>query len=273
MQQPDFFKAWTEPMSAANTAYPPIYPYNNSTATPSGHSFELDDTPTRERIRIQHRSKTFIEMHPNGDEVHKIYGNGYEIIINDKNVSISGNVNITVAGDAYINIQGDKIEQIDGNVEQHIKGNYTQVVEGISSMTSQGDTNIICGGVRGGGLKLQTGDYMHLSGDLSVDGEIVGGKITSTGRVDAATGISAGPLGFVTMMGGVSVGIPVAVPTQINAAGPINSLTSISAPLGSFGISSSVLGFDNINLLLHNTHFHIAPNGTTSTPIPTEISA
>ncbi len=72
--------SWTEPESAANTDYQPIYSYNNIQQTESGHSFEMDDTPTRERVRIQHRSGSFIEMHPNGDEVHKIVGKGYEII-------------------------------------------------------------------------------------------------------------------------------------------------------------------------------------------------
>jgi hypothetical protein len=267
MQQPDFFKAWTEPESAANTDYQPVYPYNNVTATPSGHTFELDDTPTRERIRLQHRSGTFIEMHPNGDEVHKVYGSGFEITIKDKNVLISGNVNVTIEGDSYLHVVGDKIEQIDGNVEQHIKGNYTQIVEGISSVTSQGDYNIICGGLLGGGLKVQTGDYMYLTGDLCVDGEIVSDKITSTGRIDAGTGISAGILGFVTVEGGLSVGIPAAVPSEINSAGPINSLASVSAPMGDFGVMSATLSYDIINTLLYDMHVHPIPTGVTG-PTP-----
>ena len=86
--QPIGFDGFTEPESAANTNYQPVYPYNNITQTPAGHSFELDDTPTRERIRLQHRSGTFVEMHPNGDEVHKIYGNGYVITLGDQNISI-----------------------------------------------------------------------------------------------------------------------------------------------------------------------------------------
>ena len=263
MQQPDFFKAWTEPESAANTDYQPVYPYNNVTATPSGHSFEMDDTPTRERIRLQHRSGTFIEMHPNGDEVHKVYGNGFEITIKDRNVLVKGNTNITIEGDSYIHIMGDKIEQIDGNLEQHIKGNYTQVVEQITSVTSQGDYNISCGGVIGGGLKVQTGDYMYLDGDLSVDGELAATKITSEGRIDAATGISAGPLGFVSVEGGLSIGIPAAVTSEINCAGPINSLASMSSPLGQFAVMSAVLGYDTINSLIHDMHVHPIPTGVT----------
>ena len=149
--QPSFFTAWTEPESAANSQYQPVFPYNNATQTPGGHSFELDDTPTRERVRLQHRSGTFIEMHPNGDEVHKVYGDGYEITISNKNMYVKGRLKIEVEGDCEIHVAGDLIEQIDGNVEQHIKGNYTQVVEGISSLSSQGDTILNAGGALGGG--------------------------------------------------------------------------------------------------------------------------
>ena len=85
-ERPSEDYGWTEPESPASIAYPPKYPFNNITQTPSGHMFEMDDTPGGERIRIHHRSGTFTEMHPNGDEVHKIYGDGYEIITKNKNV-------------------------------------------------------------------------------------------------------------------------------------------------------------------------------------------
>ena len=267
---PDFFKPFIEPESAANTAYPPVFPYNTVTQTPSGHSFELDDTPQRERVRLQHRTGTFIEMHPNGDEVHKVYGNGYSIVVRDHNILISGNCTVKIEGDVNLQIIGDKIETVMGNVEQHIKGNFTQVVEGTTSLTSLQDTNILAGGVLGGGVKIQTGDYLYLEGDLSVNGELSANKIYSQGRIDAETGMSAGPLGFVTTLGGISVGIPVATPTTINAAGPISSLTSVNAPLGLFGISSSVLGFDVINSLLYDTHIHFTKTGPSS-PTPSKF--
>jgi hypothetical protein len=267
---PSFFNPFIEPESAANTAYPPVYPYNNVTQTPSGHSFEMDDTPQRERVRLQHRMGTFIEMHPNGDEVHKVYGNGYMIVVRDNQVLISGNCNVKIEGDANIQISGDKIETVLGNVEQHIRGNFTQVVEGTTSLTSLQDTIINAGGVLGGGLKVQTGDYMYVDGDLSVNGEIVGTKIYSQGRIDAETGVGAGPLGFVTMLGGVSVGIPVAIPTTIQAAGPITSHTSVDAPLGLYGVSSSILGFDVINTLFYDSHIHATPVGPT-TPTPSQF--
>ena len=86
--KPSFVTTWIEPESAANTNYQPVYPYNNVTQTKGGHSFEMDDTPTRERIRLQHGKGTFVEMHPNGDQVTKIIRDGYTIILGDHNVAI-----------------------------------------------------------------------------------------------------------------------------------------------------------------------------------------
>ena len=80
VEQLSIDSGWTEPESAANTDYQPQYPYNQVMQTESGHFFEMDDTPTRERVRLNHRSGTFIELHPSGDEVHKVYGDGYEKI-------------------------------------------------------------------------------------------------------------------------------------------------------------------------------------------------
>jgi hypothetical protein len=113
VNKPSSFSGWTEPESAANTDYQPVFPYNNATQTASGHAFEMDDTPTRERIRLQHRTLTFIEMHPNGDEVHKICGDGYEIILKDKNMLVNGNLNITVKGNANIYTKGSFVQVAD----------------------------------------------------------------------------------------------------------------------------------------------------------------
>jgi hypothetical protein len=272
--KPDFFSGWTEPESAANTDYQPIYPFNNSTQTPSGHAFEMDDTPTRERVRLQHRTGTFIEMHPNGDEVHKVYGDGYEITIKDKNVLINGNINITVVGDANIYTVGNKTEQVDGNYELHVKGNYTTVVEGLTSFVSQGDMDIKAGGALGGGLFVTPGDYVSIRGDLKVNGEITAAKIFSKGRVDCLTGMSATSGGFTTEFGGISVGpLEAPIPLTINCTGPINSKVSMSAPLITSAISSSFLSKDIINSIIRNVQIHIAPNGATSPPTTQEIGA
>lgn len=271
VNKPSFFSGWTEPKSAANTEYQPVFPYNNSTQTASGHSFELDDTPTRERVRLQHRSKTFIEMHPNGDEVHKIYGDGYEIIIKDKNMLVNGILNITVNGDANIYTKRNFIQQVEGDYELHVKGNYTTVVEGLSSFVSQGDMKIQAGGALGGGLTIAPGDYVSIRGDLKVKGEVSADKIFSSGRVDCYAGMSALNGGFATTFGGISVGTMAPIPLSINCAGPINSLVSMSAPLITAGISTSLLSKDVINSAIRNVHFHPTPVGLTGPDLAPEI--
>ena len=274
ISKPSFFSGWTEPESAANTDYQPIYPFNNATQTPSGHAFEMDDTPTRERVRLQHRTGTFIEMHPNGDEVHKVYGDGYEITIKDKNVLINGNINITVVGDANIYTVGNKTEQVDGNYELHVKGNYTTVVEGLTSFVSQGDMDIKAGGALSGGLFITPGDYVSVRGDLKVNGEITAAKIFSKGRVDCLDGMSAISGGFTTEFGGISVGpLEAPIPLTINCTGPINSKVSMSAPLITSAISSSFLSKDIVNSIIRNVQIHIAPNGATSPPTTQEVGA
>jgi hypothetical protein len=105
---------FTEPASPADPDHPPLYPYNQIFDSESGHSLQLDDTPGRERVCLQHgKSKNFIEMHPNGDEVHKIYGDGYEIITKNKNVLISGVCNITINGDSILHVKGNRKEIVE----------------------------------------------------------------------------------------------------------------------------------------------------------------
>lgn len=273
---------WTEPESQANTNYQPVYPYNHITYTESGHSFEMDDTPTRERIRLAHRGAntdnglgpgSFIEMQSTGDVIHKVYGDNYSLVAGNNFVKISGFCNITIEGDAYVHVLGDKVEKIEGNYELEVQGDYSVVSHGDTSMTAIGDMDLSVSPISAGQMTITTGDSLVLSSDLSVEGEITADKIYSNGRIDAGTGISAGILGFVSLTGGLSIGIPAALPETILCAGDITALGTVNAPLGDFGISSSILGFDIVNLILHNTHIHPSPIGPTGTPIPDEHSA
>jgi hypothetical protein len=294
MKKPDRYFGWTEPESAANTDYPPIYPYNNVTQSRSGHMFELDDTKDRERVRLQHRANTFIEMHPNGDEVHKIWGDGYVITLGDHNISIGVEggkpgtdgqekckLNITVYGDVNMQVTGDKTETIDGNVTQHIKGNYTQTVEGISTIASQGNMYVQAGSGALGRLNITTGlRGVTLDGTLRVKGEVAADKIFSFGRIDtsATGGISAGALGFVSSLGGISIGIPagapVAVPGNILCVGTINAGllvnagVAVNAPTGNFGMMVAGLMTDTVNTSIYDSHIHTTPKGPSGPPIP-----
>lgn len=262
---------WLEPESAANTDYQPQYPYNKITQTESGHSFELDDTPTRERVKLMHRTGTFIEMHPNGDEVHKVFGDGYEITISNKNVLVKGRCNITIEGDSVTEIMGNKYEVVRGDYNLVVNGNLSIDGRKNVQLSSQDVLGLTSNPLFGGYLDINTGGTMHLKGDLVVEGTLNAGDIFSQTRVDAALGMSAGPYGFVSLLGGLSIGVPVAIPGNITCIGLINAGISVAAPLGSFLISDSVFMTDNVNVALHNAHFHFAKFGPTTTAIPKMI--
>ena len=87
----------------------PVYPYNKVIQSESGHVIEMDDTPSAERIAIEHRSGTFQEIHPDGSQVTRIVNDNYTIICRDEEVFVGGKVNIKVLGDAKIETIG-KIE-------------------------------------------------------------------------------------------------------------------------------------------------------------------
>jgi hypothetical protein len=269
---------WTEPPSPASVESPPIYPYNNIQQTESGHSFEMDDTQGRERIRLQHgKSKNFIEMHPNGDQVYKVFGDGYEIIAGNKNVLIKGTCNITIAGDCNMEIAGD--------FNQIVKGDYNLAVAGQTNIRShkdleiQGDADVTLNASEkfGGSLNLGAAQSLSLGSDLYIHGSITCDSLTAESRVNAGMGVFAGPYGFTSALGGLSLGYPtpltpVAVPGCINTVGTITSLVSVNAPIANFGLANcgimdAVLMTDVINSLIYDSHIHPSPKGPTGPPM------
>lgn len=276
--RPDGDYGWTEPESAASLEYPPVYPYNNITQTESGHMFEMDDTPGGERVRIHHRSGTFIEMHPNGDEVHKIYGNGYEIISKNKNVLIKGVCSVTIENDCLIQVYGNRKEVIYGNHSTVVKGDYDLVVQGKTNITSPSDMKINGGGETGF-VTITAGQAVNINSDLLVDGAMNSQSVTTVGRIDTGPlgGISAGIQGFVSELGGIGIGIPIAVPGTIDCAllincfGAITAEVSMAAPSAEFGTMAAVLMTDVVNTSIYDFHFHFGFSGPTSTPVPAFI--
>jgi hypothetical protein len=101
-------------------------------------------------------------------------------------------------------------------------------------------------------------------------------------------GVYAGPFGFTSSLGGLSLGIPtpftpVATPGCINIIGSMTALGSVNAPIGNFlktnvglasnGISSSILGADLINDIFYNLHIHPTPKGPSGTTTAPAMSA
>jgi len=268
LEKPSFDRGWLEPESPANSETPPEYPYNKATQTESGHLFELDDTPSRERIRLQHRTGTFIEMHPNGDEVHKVYGDGYEITIKDKNVLIQGSCSVTINGDSVVNVKGNKIERIEKDYYLEVFGKMITYVHKDASINSDRNVTVGAGSeFDQGSIRLISGGSVDVSGDLIVGGFMTADMITSLTRVDALEGMNAGPAGFVSVLGGLSIGFPIATPGNILCVGLINAGISMNAPSAFFGLMDAQLMTDQINTRIYSTHFHKTFKGPTSPPI------
>lgn len=130
--------SWTEPKSDYN----PVFPYNKVVETESGHVFEIDDTPSHERISKSHRTGTFEEIHPDGSKVTKVVKDNYEIIMSDEKVYIMGSCDVTIQGNASLYVKGNYNVKVDGNVNEVIGGNYKQTIGGTSQTVAGGNLSV-----------------------------------------------------------------------------------------------------------------------------------
>jgi hypothetical protein len=269
--KPEKDYSWTEPESEVNDANPPDYPYSHVTVTKSGHSFEMDDSKNRERIRLQHGGAktggvgTFFEMQSNGDMITKVVGDNYEIVAGKNNVLIKGVCNITIEGDSVVHVKGDKYERVDGNYYREVRGDFIQTVVGESTFQSLGDTSINSGDpnsiLPNGVINLRAGDITYVDSDLLVAGSATADMLTAITKVNGGTQVTAGPLGFVSESGGLALGLPVATPLTVDAA------TAVKSPLIIGTVVRDATGTMTTMRLQYNLHTHIAPKGKTSTPL------
>lgn len=107
------------------SSYGAEYPYNKVFSTSSGHIVEFDDTPSKERIHLFHKSGSYTEINSEGRRVDKIVGDGYSIFVKDNNIHVEGKVNITSKGD--INISSDKEVNINAKGNINIKGKKVNI--------------------------------------------------------------------------------------------------------------------------------------------------
>ena len=100
-----------------------LYPYNHVFESECGHITEVDDTPNAERTFRQHKTGTYEEIVADGTKTTKVIGNNFEIIMNDSNVYVGGNVNLTIGGTVRHLIKGDYHLEVEGNYTQKIHKN------------------------------------------------------------------------------------------------------------------------------------------------------
>jgi hypothetical protein len=282
----DIDSGWTEPESASNANFKPLYPYNDAKQTESGHLFEMDDTPDRERIRLQHGKKlTFLEMHPNGDQVHKVFGDDYEITIKDKLVRVKGKCTIEVLGDYNLKVNGDYNLQVNGDYNLQVAGKTNVRSADDINLSSDNDIQIAASEdeLKFGAIRLSAYREVFISSELNVSGSgWIGGALTVETRLDAKVGVSAGHFGFVSVTGGLSVGgFPVAVPGCVLATNVGFFGYSVYTPFLTSIVSTNILGtsvgfYDLLNWAIeYSTHFHLNSGGigasgmTTNQPMQT----
>ena len=132
----------------------PIYPHNHVTYTESGHLFEMDDSPGRERIRLMHRSTSNIEFLPSGDRVDLTIGAKYDMV--------DSNIETHALGNMFTNTEGQYDLYVGG---RGVNDAYNvKVASGEATIaTIDGDVNIIAGGK--GRIVLKGADVLFSSGD------------------------------------------------------------------------------------------------------------
>ena len=80
--------SWSEPdtKDGGNYQFSSKFPYNYVEESESGHVFEVDDTPGKERLSKRHRSGSFEEMHSDGSVMTKVVKDNYEVILGEDNI-------------------------------------------------------------------------------------------------------------------------------------------------------------------------------------------
>jgi hypothetical protein len=254
---------WVEPDSQAEFSK---YPYNNIKQTESGHSMEFDDTPGYERIRLQHRTGSFTEIQSDGTEIHKIIGDGYEIVSRNNHVLIKGFCTVTIQGDSILSVKGDVYQQVEGDVNQLIQGDMNTTVKGDATIVSEGDVNIAAGG-SSGQVNLSAPFGVHINSDLTV-----GGSISSTGAIFSDENVLAAKKVYavegLTTIGGIQCGIPDFGPL---IPGVITSSVSVNTPVVNALTLNDVIGPVLFMRYLYDIHIHPTPEGPSGTPSNSQL--
>lgn len=96
--------------------YAAKYPYNKVMRTESGHLIEIDDTPSKERIHMMHKTGTYVEIDNTGQIVIKSVEDKIDVTVKDNNVYVGGNVNVRVKGNVNMLVDGTYTVESKGNM-------------------------------------------------------------------------------------------------------------------------------------------------------------
>lgn len=223
--------SWDEP----TPPYAAKYPYNNSLETESGHSFELDDSPSAERVQLAHRNGSYIEMDQNGNRAERVQKDNYEVVMGSDYVYIKGSCAVTIGGDCNLKVVGTiNVEAAEINMAAtgDIKlkaGKAVKVQSGTTTDINAGSTFNLASGKS---FNLKSGSSLAIEGASSV-GVKSGSGLNIQGG--SSVGISSGGATAIQASGGLglsgsgSVGLSgssVEVAAPLNVMGPTNLTVS-----------------------------------------------
>ena len=154
-----------EPSSPAEPAYP-----NNTVFETSGDGIvvEYDSTPTKERWHVFHKaSKSYIEIHPNGDMVMKSTGDKYEISAKGRNIFIKNNDTQRVDGNRDLDINGTETKDVAGTMSETVTGAVTEDYK--ANQTTDVGGNLVIN-ITGTTDINSTGKVTIVGGTVDIDG-------------------------------------------------------------------------------------------------------
>jgi hypothetical protein len=77
---------------------------------------EIDDTVSKERIHIMHKTGTYVEIDKDGQVVIKSVDNRFDVTTKDNNVYVGGNINLFVKGNINTQVNGSYTLNVDGPI-------------------------------------------------------------------------------------------------------------------------------------------------------------
>ena len=135
------------------------------TYSESGHLFEMDDTPGKERVRLMHRSTSYIEYLNDGDRVDNTVGKKYDMVDSDMSIHALGNSFTSINGfyDLYVKGNAKTVSPSPNDSTASSAFNIKVGSGNASLVTDNGDINIVAGG--NGRVILKGTDVVFTSGD------------------------------------------------------------------------------------------------------------
>lgn len=115
------------------TSYAAKYPFNLAYQTEGGHTFEVDNTPGKERLHTQHKSGTDFEISPKGDLVTKIKKDFQTIVESNMESHVKGNQTVIV--DKTIDFESKALNLTAKDMAQVSAPNANLVIDNANILT------------------------------------------------------------------------------------------------------------------------------------------